>query len=81
MANAARSFFAGHFRLTVTEPTPAGGVQVREVHPAWGDPFLEQWKAFYHAATTGEPPKTTPADARQDLELFGEMIRLMRQGV
>jgi hypothetical protein len=47
-------------------------------HPAWGDPFVAQWKAFYENVTENKAPKTDPADFVQDLELFAEMARLMR---
>ena len=38
-----------------------------------------QWKAFYESMTTNKEPKTGPADFAQDLELFAEMARLMRE--
>jgi hypothetical protein len=38
-----------------------------------------QWKAFYENVTTNKEPKTGPADFAQDLELFAEMARLMRE--
>ncbi|HWQ11177.1 MAG TPA: Gfo/Idh/MocA family oxidoreductase [Roseiflexaceae bacterium] len=66
-------------RLMVTEANGQGGVVERSVHPRWGDAFVEEWLAFYESATNGRPPKTSPADFRQDLELFGEMIARMRE--
>lgn len=49
--------------------------------PAWGDPFVAEWEAFYDSVQTGRPPKTGPDDFRQDLELFQEMVRLMCEPV
>lgn len=43
----------------------------------WGDAFVEEWRAFADNIDTGTQPKTSPSDARQDLVLFLEMIRLM----
>ena len=46
-------------------------------HPAWGDAFTEEWRAFHHNMLNGKPAKTSPIDYRQDLVLFQDMIRLM----
>jgi len=56
-------------RTTVTDATDAGGVDVRTTHPGWGDPFVEEWRAFHRHVTEGTPTKTSPADFREDLEL------------
>jgi predicted dehydrogenase len=66
-------------RLIVKEANETGGVTEVDAHPAWGDPFVEQWKAFYENVTKGQAPKTGPADFAQDLELFAEMVQLMRE--
>jgi hypothetical protein len=63
----------------VTEANARGGVTKVDAHPAWGDPFVEQWTAFYENVTENKAPKTGPADFLQDLELFGEMARRMRE--
>ena len=65
-------------RLLVTESSRHGEVTTRTSHPAWGDPFVEQWKAFYNNVTENKVPKTNPSDFGQDLELFAKMARLMR---
>jgi hypothetical protein len=59
------------------EASGPDGVSNRTSHPAWGDPFVEEWKAFYQNVTKNTVPKTNPADFAQDLELFTEMARLM----
>jgi predicted dehydrogenase len=66
-------------RLTVTENNGRGGVSEFHSHPTWGDPFVAQWKMFYENVTTNAAPKTDPADFLEDLELFAEMARLMRE--
>jgi predicted dehydrogenase len=66
-------------RLTVTEDNGRGGVNSVDSHPAWGDPFVAEWKAFYENVVENAVPKTDPSDFAQDLELFAEMARLMRE--
>ena len=65
-------------RLIVTEANGRGGVVERAEHPAWGDPFVAEWQAFHENITGHRTPKTSPADFRLDLELFRDMIALMR---
>ena len=65
-------------RLLVTEANGRGGVSERVELPAWGDAFVGEWQAFYQSATEGQPAKTSPADFREDLELFADMIGHMR---
>jgi predicted dehydrogenase len=64
-------------RLLTMETSGQDGVINRTFHPAWGDPFVEEWKAFYQNVTDNTVPKTNPADFALDLELFTEMARLM----
>jgi predicted dehydrogenase len=66
-------------RLTVTEDNGRGGVNSVDSHPAWGDPFVAEWKTFYENVAENAAPKTDPSDFAQDLELFAEMARLMRE--
>jgi predicted dehydrogenase len=66
-------------RLFVTEDNGLGGVSGLDSHPAWGDPFVAEWKAFYDNVSKNLTPKTSPTDFIQDLELFSEMARLMRE--
>jgi hypothetical protein len=40
---------------------------------------VEQWKTFYKNIAKSAAPKTDPADFAKDLELFAEMVRLMRE--
>jgi predicted dehydrogenase len=64
-------------RLFTMEANGQDGVINRTSHPAWGDPFIEEWKVFYQNVIKNQVPKTDPTDFAQDLELFTEMARLM----
>jgi len=64
-------------RATVTDANSTGGVEERTIHPGWRDPFVEEWRAFHAHATGGTQPKTSPADFREDLELFRELAAAM----
>lgn len=66
-------------RVRVTEANGAGGVVERAVHPAWGDAFVSEWQAFHENVMLNRPAKTSPADFRLDLQLFRDMIALMRE--
>jgi predicted dehydrogenase len=65
-------------RLIVTESNGRGGAMVRDEHPTWGDAFVAEWLALYENVAEKRLPKTSPADFRKDLELFRDMIALMR---
>ena len=65
-------------RVFTTEANAQGGVTTIDSHPAWGDPFVAQWKAFYKNVTENLKPKSGPSDFILDLQLFNEMTRLMR---
>ena len=64
--------------LSVTEANGRGGVVERSEHPVWGEAFVSEWRAFHHNVLTHTPPKTSPADFRQDLALFQQMIEAIR---
>lgn len=64
-------------RATLTEATETGGVEVRTIHPGWGDPFVEEWRAFHRHVTDGSRPKASPADFREDLELCRDLAGAM----
>ncbi len=66
-------------RLFISEDNGRGGVTSLDSNPAWGDPFVAEWKAFYENVTESKASKTGPVDFVQDLELFAEMARLMRE--
>jgi predicted dehydrogenase len=61
-------------RLFVTEANETGGVRQEVTHPSWGDPFVSEWQAFYTNVKEGKRSKTDPADFRQDMELFLDIV-------
>lgn len=73
--------FVRNLPITLTVTESANGMDhTRTIRqPGWGDAFTEEWRAFHECVLTGEQPKTSPQDFRQDMLLYREMIRLMRQ--
>jgi predicted dehydrogenase len=68
-------------QLTITEATHKGGVNRQSIHPEWGDPFVVEWQDFHLNIQQHKEPKTSPADFRQDLELFQAMARLIHEQI
>ncbi len=66
-------------RLHVAEPNGEHGVVQQVVHPSWGDAFVNEWEAFYDNVVSHRMPKTSIADYRKDLEIFRDMVALMKQ--
>jgi predicted dehydrogenase len=64
-------------RVFTTESNGQGGVTTSDARPAWGDPFVAEWKAFYDNVTKNRLPKSGPEDFVLDLELFTQMVELM----
>lgn len=64
--------------LMVTKAKGRGGVVETITHPSWGDAFVAEWLAFHSSISARKQPKTSPADFRADLEIFREMISLMK---
>ena len=69
-------------QLEIVRGTDGGaGLAHESVQPSWADPFVEEWRAFAASIRTGAPVKTSPADYREDLELFAAMMeRLVATG-
>jgi predicted dehydrogenase len=64
-------------RLVVTD-VDALGMARDTTSLAWRDSFAIEWEAFHASIHGGARPKTSLADAREDLVLFQEMIAGMR---
>jgi predicted dehydrogenase len=64
-------------RMFTTEANGQGGVTTSDAHPAWGDPFVAEWQAFYDNVTQNRLPKSGPEDFLLDLQLFTQMVELM----
>ena len=65
-------------RLFISQANGKDGVLEQVVHPVWGDAFVSEWEALYENITQRRTPKSSPADFRLDLEIFKDMIELMR---
>jgi predicted dehydrogenase len=66
--------------LYATEAYGETGLSEQRILPNWEDPFVAEWKAFYNNVIHGQRSKTNPADFREDLELFVEMVRCLSAG-
>jgi predicted dehydrogenase len=65
-------------RLTVTSPHGAAGVSRNVSFPSRLDSFVVEWQAFHNSILTGARAKTTVADAREDLEIFLEIVERIK---
>jgi predicted dehydrogenase len=65
-------------RMLVTEVDSRGRISNCDINPSWGDSFTLEWKAFYDNIQQRKVPKTSPEDFRHDLEIFLDMVELMR---
>ena len=64
--------------LTVLEADERGGYSERTVMPEWGDPFAAEWRAFGDSVVSREPSRSSAADFRHDLDVFGRMVAMMQ---
>ncbi|MBV8564459.1 MAG: Gfo/Idh/MocA family oxidoreductase [Methylobacteriaceae bacterium] len=64
-------------RMTTIAAETAAGVAVRSMFPTRNDSFVAEWRAFHGHITRGTRPKTTLADARNDLVLARDMAAKM----
>jgi predicted dehydrogenase len=64
-------------RVTVTQTIDGQNTVNATTHPAWGDAFTEEWRAFHDNVVNGKLPKTSPQDFRNDLVMFSDMIQMM----
>ncbi|CAN5436588.1 Gfo/Idh/MocA family oxidoreductase [soil metagenome] len=67
-------------RLRTTQRTAGGGVTEASAQLSWEDPFTSEWIAFHDAVTTGSAPRTTPADALEDLLLARDLVAALPAG-
>jgi predicted dehydrogenase len=64
-------------RMTTISAATAAGVAVHSMFPTRNDSFVAEWRAFHGHVTGGTRPKTTLADARNDLVLARDMAAVM----
>lgn len=61
--------------MVVKEPLPDGSYRESTTRRTYEDPFMLELKEVYHWVAEGKIPKTTPSDARQDLEILGMLMK------
>lgn len=64
-------------KLSVTRAKDSFGVDHSLSVATRTDAFVLEWRAFHDNVVAGKTPKTSVADAREDLVLFGDMLALM----
>ena len=63
--------------MTIKESLPDGSYKEAVTRRTYEDPFTLQWKEVYAWLVDGKSPKTTPSDARKDLEVLGMLMKAM----
>jgi predicted dehydrogenase len=61
--------------LTIRENVGEGGFQERKIRKTYQDPYTLELLELYDCAVNGTTPKTSAADARNDIELFRMILR------
>ena len=61
--------------MVVKETLEDGSYRESTTRRTYEDPFSLELKAVYEWVAGGKTPKTTPADARQDLEILGMLMK------
>jgi len=64
-------------RLSVTGRHGTAGLSQTSAFPSRYDSFAVEWREFHRNIVEGLRPKTSIADAREDLEIFRDMAALM----
>ena len=61
--------------MVVKESLPDGSYRESTTRRTYEDPFTLELQAVYEWVVGGNAPKTTPTDARQDLEILGMLMK------
>lgn len=61
--------------MTIRELIGDAGFQERKIRKTYVDPYTTEFLDFYDCVVNGEQPKTSAADARNDIELFKMIIQ------
>lgn len=61
--------------MVVKETLPDGSYRESTTRRTYEDPFMLELQEMYKWVTEGKVPKTTPADARHDLEILGMLMK------
>ncbi|KAK3675338.1 hypothetical protein LTR78_004848 [Recurvomyces mirabilis] len=61
--------------MVVKETLPDDSYKESVTRSTYEDPFMLEWKEVYRWIVEGKVPKTTPQDARCDLEILGMLMK------
>jgi predicted dehydrogenase len=61
-------------KVTIQEDDGQGGYKETVLRPTYKDPYTLELEALYNAIIGKEPLKATPTDAKQDLEIFQQIM-------
>lgn len=61
--------------MVVKESLPDGSYKESTVRRTYEDPFALELKEMHRWVAEGQTLKTTPSDARQDLEILGMLLK------
>lgn len=61
--------------MVVKETLPDGSYKESTTRRTYEDPFMLELKEVHQWVAEGKIPKTTPSDARQDLEILGMLMK------
>jgi len=61
--------------MVIKESLPDGSYRESTVRRTYEDPFTLELKEVYEWVVNRKTPKTGPADARQDLEILGMLMK------
>lgn len=61
--------------MIVKDSAPDGSYRECTTRRTYEDPFMLEMKEVYQWVAEGKTPKTSAADARQDLEILGMLMK------
>ena len=61
--------------MVIKESLPDGSYRESTIRRTYEDPFMLELKEVYQWVAEGKIPKTTPTDAREDLEILGMLMK------
>lgn len=61
--------------MVVKDSSPDGSYRESTIRRTYEDPYTLQLKEVYEWVVDGKTPKTSPADARKDLEVIGMLMK------
>lgn len=61
--------------MVVKESLPDGSYRESTVRRTYEDPYTLELKEVYEWIVNGKTPKTTPTDARNDVEILGMLMK------